>query len=90
MLDRPCPSCGMTTSFAHAASGQFIAALAAQPMGAALALAVAVAFWVAAFAAVTGSPAVKLFTKLLMPRYLWGFGAFWAVSWAYKVAVHRP
>ena len=90
MFNRPCPACGMTTAFAHAASGNLVGAALAQPFGTALAVTVAAAFWVGAFAAVTGSPAVKLFGKLLMPRFLWVFGAFWAVSWAYKVAVHRP
>lgn len=34
----PCPTCGMTTAFAHAARGQFAAAWLAQPAGLMLAL----------------------------------------------------
>ncbi|MBM4114113.1 MAG: DUF2752 domain-containing protein, partial [Phycisphaerae bacterium] len=34
----PCPSCGMTTSFAHAVRGDLLSSFVAQPMGALLAL----------------------------------------------------
>ena len=34
----PCPTCGMTTAFAHAVRGQFFSAFNAQPAGLALAL----------------------------------------------------
>ncbi len=34
----PCPTCGMTTAFAHAVRGQFIPAFHAQPAGLVLAL----------------------------------------------------
>lgn len=34
----PCPTCGMTTAFAHTVRGQFLSAFAAQPAGLALAL----------------------------------------------------
>ncbi len=37
----PCPTCGMTTAFAHTVRGQLGAALAAQPAGLILALAMA-------------------------------------------------
>ena len=30
---RPCPTCGMTTAFAHAVRGRLISAFHAQPMG---------------------------------------------------------
>lgn len=40
MTGLPCPTCGMTTAFAHAARAQFAAAWAAQPAGLALALGV--------------------------------------------------
>ncbi len=40
MTGLPCPTCGMTTAFAHAARAQFAAAWLAQPAGLALALGV--------------------------------------------------
>ena len=37
----PCPSCGMTTAFAHAARGDLLGSFLVQPAGAILALAAA-------------------------------------------------
>src|SRR5213595_2275277 len=48
-LDRtglPCPSCGMTTSFAWFVRGNIAASLYVQPMGAVLALLAACSVWV--------------------------------------------
>jgi hypothetical protein len=32
-FDRPCPACGMTTSWAHTVRGQFVGAFIANPLG---------------------------------------------------------
>jgi len=80
----PCPSCGMTTSFAAMAHGQFALALRSQAFGALLSLAVAVL-------ALTG------LGELLAGRPLLDYlrpGVWWAVvvcvgllsGWAYKLA----
>ena len=46
LFDQPCPSCGMTTSWAHMVRGQFVRALRANVGGTLLAaLAIAVAPW---------------------------------------------
>jgi len=50
----PCPSCGMTTAFAHAVRGQFIDAFMAQPAGLCVALATGVVVMLAGYSAVTG------------------------------------
>ena len=50
----PCPTCGMTTAFAHTVRGQFGQALRAQPFGFLLAVATIGSGLVALTAAVTG------------------------------------
>ena len=81
---RPCPTCGMTTAFAHAVRGDLSAALLAQPMGLLLALGLAAGFWVGLHAALTGSRVGTLASRLLVPRVLWAAAGIGAVSWAYK------
>lgn len=50
----PCPTCGMTTAFAYAVRGRFIAAFSAQPAGLAIALGVMAAFGLSGGTLVTG------------------------------------
>ncbi|MBX3317214.1 MAG: DUF2752 domain-containing protein [Phycisphaeraceae bacterium] len=84
-FDRPCPTCGMTTSVAHAARGEFLRSLVVQPAGAAFALFCAVAFWGSLYIAATGSALGRLVgLRLLGTRSLWCAGALVGVSWAYK------
>jgi hypothetical protein len=83
----PCPSCGLTTSFAHAAHGHFYAALVAQPFG-------LLAFWLTllsipatlyllhrriAFASLLRARAANRSGVVLLALYL--------LSWIYKIVV---
>lgn len=86
---RPCLTCGMTTAFAHAADGEFVAAVKAQPMGAALAFAASAGFWIALHSAVFGSNAAAAALSLLGRKTLWGTLALLTVSWVYKIAVFK-
>lgn len=54
-LNKPCPTCGMTTAFAHAADCRFGRSFLTQPMGMVLALGSATIFWGCVHVAVTGS-----------------------------------
>lgn len=81
----PCPTCGMTTAFAHAAEGHFLAAFLAQPMGLALALGTAMTFWAALYVAVTGSPVGRLMLRLWRPSVVWSVAGLAVVSWLYKI-----
>lgn len=54
MSGYPCPTCGMTTAFAHTARGQLLSALRVQPAGALLAMLVAAWAVGCGCAAVTG------------------------------------
>lgn len=84
---RPCPTCGMTTSFAHAAEGQFIRAFLAQPFGALLAVVTAMVFWLSLHSAVLGSRVARLASSLVGGRLLWLGGFALLAAWIYKLAI---
>ncbi|MBX3404119.1 MAG: DUF2752 domain-containing protein [Phycisphaeraceae bacterium] len=85
-IDRPCPTCGMTTAFSCAANRRPLDSLRAQPFAAVAAVVAAAAFWGAAHVAVFGSCLGLLAGRLVLrPRVLWPVGVAWAASWVYKV-----
>ena len=88
-VDCPCPTCGMTTSFAHAADGNLFAAFVAQPLGALLALATGMTFLLGAFTAVTGSRIAQRLTRLWHPRLTWIIGFLVLSSWFFKIASYK-
>lgn len=83
----PCPTCGMTTAFAHTVRGQLIRAFWAQPTGMILALATIAATLVSAVVLVTGRP------PRWPTRYVTPFAVFFTLlalllgGWAFKLAV---
>lgn len=81
----PCPTCGMTTSFAHAANGDLWSAFRVQPMGAMLALASATGFWVALHTALFASRAGSIAWQALAPRGVWLALAMLIGAWVYKI-----
>lgn len=83
-MDKPCPSCGMTTAFSHAVRGELGAAFAAQPFGALLALLTAACFWGSLHVAATGSQLGRVSGRLLRPRMLLLVGVLAAGAWVYK------
>ncbi|GJQ29805.1 MAG: hypothetical protein HBSAPP03_16890 [Phycisphaerae bacterium] len=84
-FDKPCPTCGMTTAFAHAADAHYLEAFHAQPMGAMLAIGAAGVFWGAAHVAATGSRLGRVGATMLGGRGLWTLAALTAAAWGYKV-----
>lgn len=86
-LNKPCPTCGMTTAFSHAANLHFWSALKAQPAGTLLALMAASIFWVALHVAVFGSSLGSLCLRALRPRTVWIALGLLLASWLYKIAV---
>lgn len=88
-MDLPCPTCGMTTAFAHAANGNPLAALGAQPFGAALALVTAMTLLVAGYVAVTGSVIGSIFVALSNAKAAWILAVAAIAAWAYKVLVYK-
>lgn len=83
-LGIPCPTCGMTTSFALAAEGHLLAAAHAQPFGLGLCLSTAAGFWGCLYVAATGSRLGEVCGRMLTGRVLWGVAALAAAAWAYK------
>ena len=79
----PCATCGMTTSFAHAANGDLLGAAAVQPAGALLALLCAVAAIVGGYAAVTGLAVTRLLGPLVRGRVVLAAIAVLLAAWGY-------
>jgi len=82
----PCPTCGMTTAFAHAAHRQPVKAVITQPFGALLAVMTAAMFWGCLHVAAFGSRLGRVGNRLLRPRVLWSLVGLWAASWVYTMA----
>ncbi len=89
LMDTPCPTCGMTTAFAHAADGHLLAALAAQPLGALLAVATAMALLIGVYVAATGSRVAAMFGRLWGPRAAWALGGLVVSAWTYKIIIYK-
>lgn len=86
----PCPTCGMTTAFAYAAEGRFLASFIAQPFAAIMAIAAAVVFWGGMHVAVTGSNLSTLLRPLLAPRTVWVALLLGLGAWGYKFLTTMP
>jgi hypothetical protein len=84
-IDMPCPTCGMTTAFAHAANGHLWKAFLTQPLGAILAVATAMTFWICLYVAATGSRVGSLLIGLWHSSLLWIIGGLAVVAWIYKI-----
>jgi hypothetical protein len=89
VADLPCPTCGMTTSFAHAADGNLLASARTQPLGFVLALATAMAFLLGIYVVITGSTVHRALGRMLTARFVWAVGAFALMSWGYKVLTYK-
>ena len=81
----PCVTCGMTTSFSHAAHGDLLGAVRAQPAGAVLAVLVAAAMIVSGYAVVTGVDVRPVWNWAFRPVPMLGLGALMLGAWAYKM-----
>jgi ABC-type glucose/galactose transport system permease subunit len=83
----PCPTCGMTTSFAWFARGNVAASLYVQPMGTLLATLTVAAFWICLYIAFTGRPVYRM--GFIAPEYLfWPLLIGGLVAWAWKIFIH--
>ena len=89
-FDKPCPTCGMTTSFSHAGDGSWTTALTTQPMGALLALLTTMIFWASTHQALTASRIGSVAQSTLKPRVVIMMLAFAAAAWIYKIATWIP
>jgi Protein of unknown function (DUF2752) len=84
----PCPSCGMTTSFAWFVRGNLAASLYVQPMGTLLAALTCGCIWASLYIAITGRPIYRLL-ELAPGRYLYlPLLVIGVAAWAWKIFIH--
>jgi hypothetical protein len=81
----PCPTCGMTTAFAHTVRGQWPAAFHAQPAGFLLALATILAVVLSVTTVVSGKTWVVNWYRLRPGRTAIAIISVFAVAWVYKI-----
>jgi len=84
-LDKPCITCGMTTSFAHAGEGQWLSSIINQPMGAFLVVLTSIMFWGGAAQAITGARIGTMIQPALRPRVFIMLGLMLLLAWVYKL-----
>ncbi|MHC4976775.1 MAG: DUF2752 domain-containing protein [Planctomycetota bacterium] len=84
----PCPTCGMTTSFALAAEGRIVQAGQTQPFGLLLVVLTSVGFWACAHSAATGSRAsVLMLHSITQPRVIYPLLVLFLGAWGYKAVI---
>lgn len=84
---KPCPTCGVTTSFVLAAHGRFAEAVVNQPFGFALLLLVAGGLAGLAFTLATGRSWYPVFVRVNPVVVLLALLGLLLASWAYKWSV---
>ncbi len=89
VMDVPCPTCGMTTAFAHAADGHLLASLQTQPLGFLLAITTAISLLTGVFVAATGSRVASMYTTLWTKAGVWTLILLAVGSWLYKIASYK-
>jgi hypothetical protein len=89
IADLPCPTCGMTTAFAHAADGNLLASFHAQPLGFLLAIATALTFLASLHVCVTGSRLGSVFARLWGWWTGWFIAAMVLLAWGYKILSYK-
>ena len=90
LLGIPCPTCGMTTAFAHAVRGRLISAFHAQPAGLLIALAVAIGTMMAAAVLITGRVWRINWYRLAPTRVAAAIALTLLAAWVYKLATMTP
>lgn len=80
----PCPTCGMTTAFAHAFRGHLLASARAQPAGAVFAMCVAACAFLSAYVAVTGRRLPR-FRRITPTRVIVGLAIVMVLGWLVKL-----
>jgi hypothetical protein len=87
MTGLPCPTCGMTTSFAYAVRGQVVHAVHAQAAGLALAAATAVAAVLGLFTAFTGKRVCVNWYRVNPTRLIWLVTLGFLLAWGLKIGL---
>jgi hypothetical protein len=87
----PCPFCGMTTSWTHAAHGQILSSIAVQPMGFVLfSIDFALVVWLLGrFVAGSATFRPEQWLARVPPRVLYAGFLATGVAWIYKILLVR-
>ncbi|MFT7618681.1 MAG: hypothetical protein ACI97A_002328 [Planctomycetota bacterium] len=88
MHGHPCPSCGMTTSFAHTVRFQIPSALAANPAGTIMCLICLVLPGILVHSMLTGQPVARLFIGKWRGYWIFYAVGILGASWTYKILSH--
>lgn len=83
----PCPNCGMTTCFAHAAHLDFGAAFLTQPFGLVLFFLAVVLIPVSAWLLCRPVPLGKVMSSNFMRKATFLWLGLWLLGWIYKLLV---
>jgi hypothetical protein len=89
LMDIPCPTCGMTTSFSHAADGNLWQSFLTQPVGFVLAMITAMALLCGVYVMFTGSTLLSLVAQRCSARLGWIAGGCLLIAWIYKIVSHK-
>lgn len=85
----PCPTCGMTTSFAWFVRGNWAGSFYVQPMGFLFALAMSIALCVSGYMAITGRAIQRHLNRLPMARVGWIALGLFVIAWIWKIWIYR-
>lgn len=85
----PCPNCGLTTSFSHAAHLHFGSALLAQPFGLLAFLMAASSIPISVFLAIRNLRWERVISSKAADRAFYLLIALYAASWVYKIVSMR-
>lgn len=85
----PCPTCGVTTAFAHAAQGRMLTALAVQPVGGLAAAATLLLALASGSTVVTGRKWVVNWSRVPALRLAVAAVAVVLLAWVYKIATYK-
>jgi hypothetical protein len=83
----PCPTCGMTTSWAWFARGNLAASLWVQPMGTVLAVMAVFGFWSGLYIAFTARPAHLLLSYVPSGYIVRWLATFAILAWIWKIYI---
>ena len=81
----PVPAVGMTTAFAHAADGDMLGSLRAQPAGAVLAFFTACVLVISIWQAISGARLGGFWMDHLGKWFFITFGVIVIMAWVYKI-----
>jgi hypothetical protein len=84
----PCPTCGMTTSFAWFVRGNWMASFYVQPMGFVLALVDGTIFWASLYIALTGRPIQRLMNQLPGMTLTLAAMGLGIAAWGWKILIY--